>query len=79
MQNLTIGGKTIDLGLISYVDLNYRVKGGSKRVLLELAKDRESKRSSQMDRLFFADHEAEQLRKFFERPEVSRSVLVVKA
>ncbi|MBF0278329.1 MAG: hypothetical protein HQM13_11080 [SAR324 cluster bacterium] len=77
MKQLKIGRHTLDLNLISYVDLNYKVEGGVSRVLLGLAKDMECLKNSQLDRLFFGDREAEQLRRFFQHPENSQEHVVV--
>ena len=77
MNQVKVGRQTIDLNLISYVDLNYKVQGGVSRVLLGLAKDLECLKQRQFDRLFFSDHEAEQLRRYFQHPENTQSHVVV--
>ena len=77
MTQLRIGRQVIDLNLISYVDLNYKVQGGVSRVLLGLAQDPESREQRRVDRLFFSDNEAEQLRRFFKQPENTQNHVVV--
>ncbi len=77
MQQLTIGNHTLDLNLISYVDLNYKVQGGASRVALGMAKDQDSRKQGVLDRLFFGDDEAEQLRDFFKKPENRQNHFIV--
>ncbi|MBF0288883.1 MAG: hypothetical protein HQM14_13790 [SAR324 cluster bacterium] len=77
MQQLTIGNHTLDLNLISYVDLNYKVQGGSSRVALGLARDQNSRRHGELDRLFFGDDEADQLRSYFKNPENQQNHFIV--
>ena len=76
MNRIKIGGQSIDLDLISYVDLNYKVQGGVSRVVLGLNNDSNNEKQRDVDRLFFSDNEAEQLRQFFTKPEIQNHVVV---
>lgn len=76
MHQIQIGSQSIDLNLIRYVDLNYKVQGGVSRVVLGLHQGWKSERQ-RGDRLFFSDHEAEEVRQFFTKPENLQSHVVV--
>lgn len=77
MKRIKIGSQSIDLDLISYVDLNYKVQGGVSRVVLGLNNDSKDEQQRKIDRLFFSDNEAEQLRQFFTKPENAQKHVVV--
>ena len=77
MQKLTIGTKTVDTSLIGYVDLDYRAPGGTSRVLVAMAEDREQLAQQNFQRIFFADRDAEELKAYFTRPENRHADFVV--
>ncbi len=77
MKQLIVNGQAIDPRLVGYVDLNYRVQGGAKRVVVGLAADEKHLRQRKLNRLFFTEEEAESIKNFFTQPDNLNSGVVV--
>lgn len=68
-HKLAVGNLELDTSLIGYVDLDYRVPAGAKRVMVAIAENLDAMEQQNFQRIFFSDNEAAELKAYFSRPE----------